>query len=162
MEDQDIIDLYWQRDQQAIHETAGKYGGFLWNIAWNILRSHGDAEECVNDTYLRTWNAIPPARPTAFRPGWAALPAISLWIAGSWPKPCAGGRVRRCCWVSWTSASPPLPESTVPWKTGKSPHPSARFCAVFPGKTGSCSCGDIGMATPWQASQSGWAAERAK
>ena len=36
-------------------------------IAWNILRSHGDAEECVNDTYLRTWNAIPPARPSAFR-----------------------------------------------------------------------------------------------
>lgn len=67
MEDREIIDLYWQRDQQAIHETSGKYGGFLWNIAWNILRSHGDAEECVNDTYLRTWNAIPPARPTAFR-----------------------------------------------------------------------------------------------
>lgn len=54
MEDQEIIDLYWQRDQQAIHETAGKYGGFLRNIAWNILHSHSDAEECVNDTYLRT------------------------------------------------------------------------------------------------------------
>lgn len=48
-------------------ETANKYGAFLWNIAWNILRVHGDAEECVNDTYLRTWNAIPPERPTAFR-----------------------------------------------------------------------------------------------
>ena len=64
MEDQDIIDLYWQRDQQAIHETAGKYGGFLWNIAWNILRSHGDAEECVNDTWLHAWNAMPPQRPS--------------------------------------------------------------------------------------------------
>ena len=67
MEDAEIIDLYWQRDQRAIDETHGKYGGFLTNIAWNILRSHGDAEECVNDTYLRTWNAIPPARPSAFR-----------------------------------------------------------------------------------------------
>ena len=67
MEDDRIIDLYWERDQGAITETASKYGGFLWNISWNILRSHGDAEECVNDTYLRTWNAIPPARPTAFR-----------------------------------------------------------------------------------------------
>ena len=67
MEDSDIIELYWQRDQQAIGETAGKYGSFLWGISWNILRSHGDAEECVNDTYLRTWNAIPPTRPTAFR-----------------------------------------------------------------------------------------------
>ena len=67
MEDSDIIELYWQRDQSAIAETSEKYGKFLWNIAWNVLRSHGDAEECVNDTYLRTWNAIPPARPSAFR-----------------------------------------------------------------------------------------------
>ena len=67
MEDCDIIELYWQRDQDAIQATADKYGGFLWNITWNILRYHGDAEECVNDTYLRTWNAIPPARPSAFR-----------------------------------------------------------------------------------------------
>lgn len=67
MEDSDIIDLYWKRDQQAINETAGKYGGFLQSIAWNILHSHPDTDECVNDTYLRTWNAIPPTRPTAFR-----------------------------------------------------------------------------------------------
>ena len=67
MEDTEIIDLYWRRDQRAIDETHGKYGGFLNAIAWNILRSHGDAEECVNDTYLRAWNAIPPARPSAFR-----------------------------------------------------------------------------------------------
>ena len=67
MEDQQIIALYWDRDQQAIAETADKYGGYLRSISWNILRSHDDAEECVNDTYLRTWNAIPPARPSAFR-----------------------------------------------------------------------------------------------
>lgn len=67
MEDSAIIDLYWQRDQSAISETDVKYGGFLRNISWNILRSHGDAEECVNDTYLKTWNAIPPARPTALQ-----------------------------------------------------------------------------------------------
>ena len=67
MEDSAIIDLYWQRDQSAITETSVKYGGFLWSISWNVLRSHDDADECVNDTYLRTWNAIPPARPTAFR-----------------------------------------------------------------------------------------------
>ena len=67
MEDTEIIDLYWQRDQRAIDETHGKYGGFLAGIAWNILRSHSDAEECGNDTFLRTWNAIPPARPSAFR-----------------------------------------------------------------------------------------------
>ena len=67
MEDSDIIQLYWDRSERAIAETSGKYGSFLWRIAWNILKSHGDAEECVNDPYLRTWNAIPPARPSAFR-----------------------------------------------------------------------------------------------
>ena len=67
MEDSQIIELYWARDQRAIDETQEKYGAFLHQLAWNILRSHGDAEECVNDTYLRTWNAIPPARPTLFR-----------------------------------------------------------------------------------------------
>ena len=64
MEDAEIIDLYWARDQRAIDETHGKYGGFLTNIAWNILRSHGDAEECVNDTWLAAWNTIPPKRPS--------------------------------------------------------------------------------------------------
>ncbi|WP_295580430.1 RNA polymerase sigma factor [uncultured Oscillibacter sp.] len=92
MEDSDIIDLYWRRDQQAIGETAGKYGGFLWGIAWNILRSHGDAEECVNDTYLRTWNAIPPSRPTAFR-AWLGRIARNLsldrWKQGR--AQCRGG-----------------------------------------------------------------------
>lgn len=67
MEDSQIIDLYWNRDQRAIHETAGKYGGLLERVAWNILRCRDDAEECVNDTYLRAWNAIPPTRPAAFR-----------------------------------------------------------------------------------------------
>lgn len=64
MEDGQIIALYWNRDQSAIQETAGKYGRLLERIAWNILRSRGDAEECVNDTYLRAWNAIPPTRPS--------------------------------------------------------------------------------------------------
>ena len=67
MEDGQIIDLYWNRDQSAIQETAGKYGGLLERIAWNILRSRDDAEECVNDTYLRAWEAIPPARPSVLR-----------------------------------------------------------------------------------------------
>ncbi|MCI9121852.1 MAG: RNA polymerase sigma factor [Oscillibacter sp.] len=67
MEDGQILDLYWRRDQQAIRETDGKYGKLLHGIAWNLLHSREDAEECVSDTYLRAWNAIPPARPGAFR-----------------------------------------------------------------------------------------------
>jgi len=67
MDDTQIIDLYWDRDQGAITATAGKYGSFLHALSWNILRSHHDAEECVNDTYFRAWNAIPPERPSALR-----------------------------------------------------------------------------------------------
>lgn len=67
MEDSMIIQLYWDRSEHAISETASKYGPYLSTISRNILRSEEDAEECVNDTYLHTWNAIPPDRPSAFR-----------------------------------------------------------------------------------------------
>ncbi len=67
MEDGQIIQLYWDRDQRAIPETEGKYGKLLRSISWNLLHSREDAEECVSDTYLRAWEAIPPARPGAFR-----------------------------------------------------------------------------------------------
>lgn len=63
MEDSQIIDLYFERDEAAISETAAKYGAFCHGIALNILSIHADADECVNDTYLRAWNAIPPQKP---------------------------------------------------------------------------------------------------
>ncbi len=63
MEDLEIIGLYFKRDEKAISETAAKYGGFCHTIALNILSVHEDAEECVNDTYLRTWDSIPPQKP---------------------------------------------------------------------------------------------------
>ncbi len=63
MEDHHIIDLFFARNEQAITETAQKYGKLCMRIAKNVLRSQEDAEECVNATYLRTWNAIPPQKP---------------------------------------------------------------------------------------------------
>lgn len=66
LSDSDIIDLYWKRDEKAISETDAKYGNYLYVIAYNIIANRLDCEECVNDTYLNTWNAIPPKRPTAF------------------------------------------------------------------------------------------------
>lgn len=84
MEDAQIIELYWRRDQSAIAETSGKYGPFLRDVSWNILHSYHDAEECVNDTYLRTWNAIPPARPTAFR-AWLGCITRNLSL-GRWKQ----------------------------------------------------------------------------
>ncbi len=63
MEDRNILDLYWRRDSSAIEETDRKYGGKCRGIAYGILSSREDAEECVNDTYLTAWNTIPPQRP---------------------------------------------------------------------------------------------------
>ena len=63
MEDRDIIALYFARDERAIRETADKYGDFCEGVAMGILGNRQDAEECVSDTYLKTWNSIPPMRP---------------------------------------------------------------------------------------------------
>ena len=64
MEDAEIIDLYWQRDQQAIAETDKKYGAYCQHIAYAVCSDRLDAEECVNDTWLRAWGAMPDKRPT--------------------------------------------------------------------------------------------------
>lgn len=64
MEDKRIIELYWQRSEDAISETASKYGTYLHSIAYQILSNTQDAEECVNDTYTGAWNAMPPHSPS--------------------------------------------------------------------------------------------------
>ncbi len=63
MEDEKIIELYFERSEQAVIETDVKYGKMCLCIAKNIINSNEDAEECVNDTYLGVWNSIPPTRP---------------------------------------------------------------------------------------------------
>lgn len=68
MDDSMIVELYWSRDASALTETKKKYGAFCRSIAYNILRSSEDAEECENDTYLAAWNAIPPSKPEKLRP----------------------------------------------------------------------------------------------
>lgn len=64
MEDEQIISLYWQRNEAAIAHTEAKYGAYCQSIAYRILEDAHDAEETVNDTYLRTWNTIPPQWPS--------------------------------------------------------------------------------------------------
>ena len=65
MDDHSIIQLYFDRDELAVEETARKYGSYCYTIANNILSNREDALESVNDTYLDTWNAIPPHRPSS-------------------------------------------------------------------------------------------------
>lgn len=64
MDDQKIIDLYWSRSESAISESNQKYGKYCYSIAYNILTNNEDAEECVSDTYMAAWKAMPPQRPS--------------------------------------------------------------------------------------------------
>ncbi|MBE6799184.1 MAG: sigma-70 family RNA polymerase sigma factor [Ruminococcaceae bacterium] len=63
MEDVKIVELYWQRNEQALSETKLKYGRFCNSIAFRILENKCDADECESDTYLKVWNTIPPKKP---------------------------------------------------------------------------------------------------
>lgn len=67
MEDSGIIELYFARSETAIQETGRKYGAYLSQVAYNILRNLRDTEEIVNDTYMATWHAIPPTKPNNFK-----------------------------------------------------------------------------------------------
>lgn len=67
MDDKQIVDLYWERSETAISETAKKYGRYCHYIAFNILYNDEDSEECVNDTYLNAWNSMPTNRPSVLK-----------------------------------------------------------------------------------------------
>ena len=85
MNDHEIIELYFARDEAAIKETDKKYGAYCMSVAQNILKSTPDAEECVNDTYLKTWNAIPPERPKVLKAFLACIVRrLSLNRYNSW------------------------------------------------------------------------------
>ena len=85
MEDIQIVELYFARSEQAVAETAHKYGAYLYSIANNILLNRPDAEETVNDTYLGAWHSIPPHRPTR----------LSTYL---------GKITRRCAMEKWKAA----------------------------------------------------------
>lgn len=85
MEDETILELYWQRNELAVTATSEKYGKYCASIAKNILANSEDVEECVNDTWLRAWNAIPPHRPDRLALFLGKITrelAINRWRAG--------------------------------------------------------------------------------
>ena len=67
LHDEDIIEMYFDRDERAISETDKKYGAYLCTLGMNILDNRQDTEECVNDTYIKTWESIPPNHPKIFK-----------------------------------------------------------------------------------------------
>lgn len=85
MEDHAIVDLYWLRKPEAIQESGRKYGAYCKAIAFNILHNPQDAEECVNDTWLNAWNAMPENRPSLLAPFLGKITrnlAFTRWRAG--------------------------------------------------------------------------------
>lgn len=95
MEDHRIIDLYWERSENAITETAHKYGNFCYSIAYNVLSNREDSQECVNDTFLAAWEQIPPQRPVSLSGFLAKITrnlSISRWRRQSAAKR-GGGEV---------------------------------------------------------------------
>ena len=67
LDDEEIVALYWERDEKAIEETDFKYGRYLFSISYNVLHDRLDCEECLNDTYLGAWKAMPPSRPNVLK-----------------------------------------------------------------------------------------------
>ena len=98
MEDSAIIDLYWARDQYAITASDEKYGALCRGLSQNILSSREDAEECVNDTWHRAWDTMPPQRPGSLRAYLAKIVrnlSIDRWRARRAEKRGEGREVRR-------------------------------------------------------------------
>ena len=103
MEDEFIIGLYWSRNESAIEETAKKYGSCIRAVALNILRNNEDSEEIENDTYVRTWNSIPPSRPRVL-PG---ISHLTVWIIF---RRKSGKAMYRSCSMSFKNVYPILGE----------------------------------------------------
>ncbi len=78
MEDKQIVDLYWARSERAIEETEHKFGGYCRTVSYNILSNTYDAEECVNDTWMKAWNSMPTHRPSILAP---YLGKLTRWLS---------------------------------------------------------------------------------
>ena len=148
MEDAAIVALYWARDEQALAETAAKFGAYCRKIAENILHSAHDAEECENDTWLAAWNSMPTNRPARLAPYLGRITrnlALDRFDRRRRRSAAAGKPVRR--WTSWPNASP----RRAAWRTALTlPRPggsSARFCARCRRKRAAYFCAGTGTAT---------------
>ena len=151
MDDQSIIELFWNRSEDAISEANGKYGRFCYRIAYNILSSPEDAEESVSDALLSAWNAIPPRRPKLLAPFLGRITrnlAIDRLRTRNRDKR-GGGEAALALEeleeVVGGSESPSPQPCKKNWQTA-----STGFWISFPGRSAGCfSCG-TGMWSPSQ------------
>lgn len=161
MEDQQIIALYFQRQEQAIQETDRKYGRLCHGIAVNVLSDRQDSEECVNDTYLAVWHQIPPTRPMSFR---AFLCGITRNLA-----------LKKLEWRQAAKRRCPVPSPWKNWKTcfrmnalrrmppaRRSGRASTHFWPRSRRRPGRSFYGATGILILWQTLPAGTASPRAR
>lgn len=79
LEDGEIVELYWQRNEEAITASEQKYGNYCTSVAMNILQDYEDSKECVNDTWMHAWNSMPPHRPELLRMFLAKITRGAAW-----------------------------------------------------------------------------------
>lgn len=120
MEDEAIVALYFQRAEQAIAESDAKYSAYCGHIAYGLLRNRQDTQECVSDTWLAAWNAIPPHRPAVLRTFFGKLTRrLALQRLRSQGRLKRGAARQRWRWRSWGTASPPGAETPRRrWRAG--------------------------------------------
>ena len=116
MEDEKIVALYFSRSESAISETENKYGGLCFEISNRIVNSRPDAEECVSDSYLSVWNAIPPTKPLSFR---GFLLGIVRNISLMRLRRLTAQKRSRDLEVSFEELGEILPDSALPENTGE-------------------------------------------
>lgn len=119
MEDSTIVEMYWKRDEDAIYWTNQKYGAMCQNIAYSILDSHEDAEECTNDTWLKAWNSMPPLRPRNLK-AWLGRVARNLaldrWDRSRALKRGEGAEYTNSTEQMWEELGKCIPDSRTPEK----------------------------------------------
>ena len=139
MEDEQIVTLYWNRDETAIQETQAKYDRYLTKIACNILADMEDSRESVNDTYLAAWNSMPPQRPSVLS---AYLAKLTRRISIDRFRYRTRDKRRGSQYaLSWTTA---CPGAIPPRRSSTSscwPTPSAFTCGCKARKPGTPSSG---------------------
>ena len=141
MEDSAIIDLYWAREERALSETDTKYGGYCRSIAHNILQNREDTEECVSDTWLHAWNAMPPQRPS-----------ILSSFLGRITRNLSFDRCRRQKAEKRGGGALPLPRAawSMRWRSRSWRTASTAFCARCPSANAAFSCAGTGTSTPYR------------
>ena len=146
MTDPEIVALYWKRSEEAIVCTMQKYGRYLLRLAQNILRLREVAEECVNETYLSAWNQLPPDRPERLLP---YLGRISRCLALNRYDYLHAQKRSANLTLSLSELEDCLPApdpAEQQYESASWPRRSRPFFARRAGRTGSCSCGGIGIA----------------